>query len=128
MITVSPDGYVRLTFAELIQLQMHNIYTETDVGIAEDLQSQGVPAQQAGISEWQSATAPAISLGLTFFVDGHERENRRVHLAPEPIRGNVMLIDARGYDLGEGNEPLLRLWGELYGWRASIDLRPVRTH
>jgi len=115
---LSPDGYVRMPLATLDALSFDHLFSQCDDEFLQELCAQTVPAAVAGFSEWKSRTDPAISLGWGWFV--HSR-SQRVLLAPENVRSNVMLIDARGYDLGPVQTAnLFRLWLDGLSWQDSV--------
>lgn len=116
--TVSHDGYIRMSLKALTELPFTHLTSDLDSSILEDLKLQTVPAQQAGFSEWYCDTTPAISLGWSWFV--HNR-TKRLLPAPEAIRSNVMLIDARGYDLGKiATSFLFTTWLALHDWQHAV--------
>jgi len=116
--TVSHDGYIRLSLKHLSELPFTHLNSDVDPEILEDLQMQTVPAAAAGYSEWTSITTPAISLGWSWFV--HSRSGQLL-LAPEAVRSNVMLVDARGYDLGQmATSFLFATWLATHEWKNVV--------
>ncbi|HYD80169.1 MAG TPA: DUF4902 domain-containing protein [Paucimonas sp.] len=115
---VSHDGYIRLSLRNLSEIPFVHLASDLDTGILEELQMQTVPAQTAGYSEWISNTTPAISLGWSWFVHS---DSRRLLPAPEAVRSNVMLIDARGYDLGPtATSFLFTTWLATHDWEHAV--------
>jgi hypothetical protein len=116
--TVSRDGYIRLSLKLLSELPFIHLASDIDPCILEDLQSQAVPAQVAGYSEWISTTTPPISLGWSWFVHSHSQQ---LLPAPEAMRSNVMLIDVHGYDLGQtATSFLFATWLATHDWQRIV--------
>jgi hypothetical protein len=116
----SPDGYIRLRLASLNTLTFVHLFSESDAGFLHELQSQTVPAIAAGFSEWKTMTDPVISIGWGWFI--HE-DSERMLLAPDGVRSNVMLIDARGYDLGsQRTSTLFGTWLSSFEWQSEVTM------
>lgn len=107
-----------MTFADLMSIPFDNVYNELDVGLTADLLDQGISAAKAGFSEWQSQTIPSVSIGFTFF--STSAEPGIPYAAPEKMRTNVMLTGSDGYDLGDANSDVLRLWLDIFQWRRTV--------
>jgi hypothetical protein len=102
----------------LSNLPFTHLASEIDPDFLDELKTQTVAAQAAGFSEWISGTTPTISLGWGWFI--HNR-SRRLLLAPDAIRSNVMLIDIHGYDLGTTTTShLFRTWLAAYDWQNPV--------
>lgn len=115
---LSPDGYIRLRMANLHRLRFIHLFSESDTGFLQELKSQTVPASSAGFSEWRSESDPSVSVGWGWFI---HHDSRRLLLAPDGIRSNVMLIDAHGYDLGPRKTSVLfGTWLEDFEWEPSV--------
>jgi len=115
---MSADGYIRLSLATLSNLPFTHLASEIDPDFLVELKTQTVAAYAAGFSEWISDTTPTISIGWGWFI--HNR-SRRLLLAPEAIRSNVMLIDSHGYDLGTATTShLFRTWLAAYDWQRPV--------
>jgi hypothetical protein len=115
---MSPDGYIRLPLASISSLPLRHLFSEPDDGFLEELRMQTIPARAAGFSEWKSETSPAISIGWGWFILGH---SDRLLLAPDGVRSNVMLIDARGYDLGaSATSRLFCSWLGAFDWQNVV--------
>ncbi len=115
---LSPDGYIRLQFACLAGLHLVHLYSDSDPDFLQELKAQTVSARIAGFCEWQSKTEPAVSLGWGWFI--HSQSDRMM-LAPDPVRSNVMLIDAQGYDLGQRQTAnLFYAWLGEFEWRSTV--------
>jgi hypothetical protein len=118
MPTVSHDGYIRMSLKHLSELPFVHLASDIDPAILEELQMQTVPARAAGYSEWVSDTTPAISLGWSWFVHS---QSRQLLPAPEAVRSNVMLVDVRGYDLGQTATSLLfGTWLATHDWQHEV--------
>jgi hypothetical protein len=118
--TLSPDGYIRLPLASLNSLSFEHLFSDSDADFLQELREQTVPARSAGFSEWKSNTNPAISLGWGWFIHS---ESERLMLAPDGVRSNVMLIDARGYDLGPGQTSnLFCSWLDTFEWEVAVSV------
>ncbi len=116
--TLSPDGYIRMQFACLAKLSLVHLYSDSDSDFLQELKVQTVSARIAGFCEWQSETEPAVSLGWGWFI--HSQSDRMM-LAPDPVRSNVMLIDAQGYDLGQRQTAnLFYAWLGEFDWRNTV--------
>ena len=115
---VSTDGYIRLPFNRFIELNFVHVGSDCDAALLAELNSLTVPALAAGFSEWISNTTPTISVGWGWFL--HSRF-RRVQLALDIVRSNVMLIDAHGYDLGATvTSRLFGTWLEDHNWQDDV--------
>lgn len=121
MYTSSPDSYIRLTLNELDGVPLRNIHNEIDDSYAEELRGLGVQLKSAGFTEWCSDDTPSLSIGFGFIerlIDGKVV----LDLAPDPIRGNIMLIDNRGYDIDSAQCNLLAFWLGTMKWRRDVGL------
>jgi hypothetical protein len=117
--SLSPDGYIRLSIASLGSVPLQHLYSAVDGNFLEELHEQTVPARSAGFCEWQSATAPEISIGWGWFV--HDRTDRLL-LAPDGVRSNIMLIDAVGYDLDNVKSAhLFYTWLSMFDWTDTVN-------
>jgi hypothetical protein len=116
--TTSPDGYIRLPFADFMTLPFMHLFSENDAVFLVELQAQTVPARLAGFSEWKSRSTPTISLGWGWFVHA---QSDQILLAPDRVRSNLMLRDARGYDLGSlKTSELLSTWLSAFDWKDTV--------
>jgi hypothetical protein len=115
---MSPDGYIRLSLAALTKLPFTHLASGNDSVFLAELEAQTVAAHAAGFSEWMSNTKPAISIGWSWFI---HNPSRRLLLAPDIVRSNVMLIDIHGYDLGkEATSNLFTSWLAVYDWQEIV--------
>jgi hypothetical protein len=107
-----------MSLRTLSELPFTHLTSDLDAGILADLKLQTVPAQLAGFSEWFSDTTPPVSLGWSWFIHS---QTKHLLPAPEAIRSNVMLIDARGYDLGKiASSFLFITWLTMQDWQRSV--------
>jgi hypothetical protein len=98
---LSADGYVRLNLAALRAVQLTHLLSELDADMqtAHCRASGASAASIVGFTEWVSHTTPALSLGWDWriaTIAGQVRYER-----DGEVRSNVMLINARGRDMGE---------------------------
>jgi hypothetical protein len=63
MLTISPDGYMRLTFEELQQISLVHLISGLDEDNSALLQEGATFAEITGYTEWAGITSPAISIG-----------------------------------------------------------------
>lgn len=115
---ISPDGYIRLSLANLAELPFIHLESTSDPDFCNELLAHTIQTRVAGFSEYRSDTTPAISLGWSWYV--HSPSNRLL-LAPEAVRSNVMLIDIHGYDVGAiTTSGLLGTWLAVFDWQSSV--------
>ncbi len=89
------DFFIRRDESQLLGLEWHMLLAKTD------LPQVPVPEGQplgvwGGFTEWVSACTPTISVGWDWVMV----PNGSIHLVPDTIRTNLMLIDRHGRDLG----------------------------
>lgn len=114
----TPDGYVRMRLAELQPIRFEHLFSYRDPALLAELLALGMPARLAGFTEWTSVSTPAVSLAWGWYVASR---SRAVLLAPDGVRSNLMLIDARGYDLGpKRTSELLHAWLHSLPWRSDV--------
>jgi hypothetical protein len=98
-ITLSQDGYVRLTFEQFQQVTLAHLISGMDEGTPAELQKGATQAEITGYTEWLSNTVPAISIGWDWKLHASHHENCYYQRSSEPS-GNLMLINAKQLDLG----------------------------
>jgi hypothetical protein len=114
------DGYVRLSFDELLQLDFNQKSIWEDQGLLEDLVEEDVHASKAGYCEWATRLdGQNISIGWAWF----EARDSRVCLAPGGLSSNLMLITPKRYDLG-----MQKTFALLQSWLEGVDWRPRLVH
>ena len=115
----SHDQRVRLREAALFAIVLEHLCSMQDFGVLDGSQPSHRAAHSAGITEWQGRwSGRPVSLGWDWL---------RLHdgaLVPETTvgpRSNVMLIDARGYDMSpcDVDAALWRLIRAL-PWQAQV--------
>ena len=98
MVTLSKDGYLRMTVETFRNLPLVHLLSGLD---EEGLDSNQSPADACGISgytEWISSTSPVVTIGWDWRLDVSQGSPRYV-LTGFP-RSNLMLLDADRRDLG----------------------------
>jgi hypothetical protein len=119
---LSADGYVRSTVAAFRALALTHLLSELDADVqAGSCRASGASAASiVGFTEWSSHTTPALSLGWDWriaTIAGQVRYEREGE-----VRSNVMLIDARGRDLGvTATGVLLCVAVDMLGWEQVVD-------
>ncbi|HEY1724343.1 MAG TPA: DUF4902 domain-containing protein [Steroidobacteraceae bacterium] len=121
-LSLSTDGYVRLSVAAFRAVSLSHLLSELDA----DMQSPGSrpsgasAASIVGFTEWISHTTPALSLGWDWriaTIAGQVRYEREGE-----VRSNVMLIDRRARDLGAtATGVLLCVAVDVLGWEQVVD-------
>ena len=94
-LTVSPDGYVRLTVTAFRAIPLSHLLSEldADVNLPPSTASGACLASIVGYTEWASQTTPALSLGWDWRIAttaGRVRYEREGE-----VRSNIMLVDAQ---------------------------------
>ena len=89
MLTVSDDGYIRLTHAELEQELLIHLVS----GLDEDTDNIEGVTTMTGYTEWVSASTPTISMGWDWQLGATEQLIRI-----SDIRSNVMLQNIHSID------------------------------
>ncbi len=93
----SHDYRVRLRAAALFTIVFEHVSTLQDFTVLDDAQPAHRSACSAGITEWQGrAAGRLVSLGWDWL---RLHDGALVADCTVPVRSNLMLIDARGYDL-----------------------------
>ncbi|WP_424192122.1 DUF4902 domain-containing protein [Ampullimonas aquatilis] len=117
-LTLSPDGYIRLTFDRFQHLELEHVCSSIDSEVGSLLTENAIPFANSGFTEWQSHTTPVISLGWDWYEDA---TNHKMLVAPSTIRSNVMLRDKNGYDLGPAmTSMLLHTWLSSFDWQHTL--------
>ena len=121
-LTVSADGYVRLTVSAFRAIALTHLLSEldADIGLPPSTASGACLASIAGYTEWASQTTPALSLGWDWRI---ETTAGRVRYQREGgIRSNVMLVDERRRDLGAAaTDVLLCIAIDSLGWEQAVN-------
>jgi len=121
-LTVSADGYVRLTVSAFRAIALTHLLSEldADIGLPPSTASGACLASIAGYTEWASQTTPALSLGWDWRIEttaGQVRYERE-----GAIRSNVMLVDEWRRDLGAAaTDVLLCIAIDSLEWQLAVD-------
>jgi hypothetical protein len=118
-LSVSADGYVRLSLQELEAIPLSHLISCLDGQGGARAMSAAVATDITGYTEWVSAGWPAISLGWDWQLPatGPGARPRRLH-AP---RSNVMLVDdSSRVDHGQAKTAmLLEFYVDRQPWQAA---------
>ncbi|MGS0894400.1 DUF4902 domain-containing protein [Burkholderia stagnalis] len=114
----SHDGYVRLSVAQLASINPDLLHAACDERVLNDAWDLGLPACHAGHCEWiDTDWRPPITFGWCWLVD----RDRVYRLLPNSMTANVMIVCAKGYDVGpERTQALLESWIGTLSWSADI--------
>ncbi len=99
IITISPDGYIRLTFEAFQQIPLAHLISGLDENNPALLQEGAIFAEVTGYTEWVSNTRPIISIGWDWTFQSSQVEGVYYKRTSQP-RSNLMLVDAQQRDLG----------------------------
>ncbi|WP_169293677.1 DUF4902 domain-containing protein [Advenella sp. EE-W14] len=121
-ITLSADGYVRLTLDTLLTIQFFHSIS----GVYEDaVFSAGEGARFSityGYTEWISATKPLLSLGWDWQLGGTQATLQYSYWRVGSHYSNVMLVDEQLRDLGAPTTAaLLESLIDLMRWQTEVD-------
>lgn len=123
----SADGYLRCEIARLLHQPMQHLLSCLDVetGRPQVSGSGALVATLTGCTEWvgtgwdSAAPGPAISIGWDWHAATLAGARRYVRSGVP--RSNVMLIDARGHDLGfEATAVQMGMWIDRWQWEAAV--------
>jgi hypothetical protein len=123
-LTVSADGYVRLTASAFRAIALTHLLSELDpdpdIDLPPSTASGACVASIVGYTEWASHTTPALSLGWDWHI---ETTAGRVRYQREGgIRSNVMLVDECRRDLGAAaTDVLLCIAIDSLGWEQAVN-------
>lgn len=98
MITLSEDGYVRVSYAGLQDTPLIHLLSGLD---EEDLdlgQSESNVCNITGYTEWVSTTVPVITIGWDWRLE--VAYGYPLYVRDGPLRSNLMLMDGKQRDLG----------------------------
>ena len=99
MLTIFPDGYMRLTVEELRQISLVHLLSGLDEDNPALLQEGAIFSEITGYTEWVSTTSPAISIGWDWMLQSSQAGAVYYKRVSDP-RSNLMLVDAQQRDLG----------------------------
>lgn len=126
MLSVSADGYIRLSFEKLKTISLVHLISGLDENSPTITHSGALPTEIMGYTEWVSNTVPTITIGWDWQMDAVHNHIllRRIS---EP-RSNIMLQDSTGMDVGSGKTMImLEALIDVLDWpnevRNHIDIR-----
>ncbi|MEO6147893.1 MAG: DUF4902 domain-containing protein [Sulfuriferula sp.] len=98
MLSVSADGYIRLSFAKLQSLTLVHLISGLDENSTASIYSGAIPTEITGYTEWVNTTTPAITIGWDWQMHA-DQDRTLLHRISAP-RSNLMLQDSLGIDVG----------------------------
>jgi hypothetical protein len=117
------DGYLRVTGDKLQQVRLEHLLSGLD-DEAPGSMTRGVGAAVAtlaGFTEWVGDRKPVVSVGWDW--RAADRHGAPRYLRVGPPRSNLMLVDARGCDLGfEFTSVHVGCWLDQQCWQESVAL------
>ena len=127
MMSLSEDGYVRLTLESLRATPLRHLLS----GLDEDtpvLSWEGATfGPITGYTEWVSTTTPTITLGWDWRLDVSKGRPRYERLGPP--RSNVMLIDAQRHDFGPNRtEVMIEAFIDSFAWQYELHTHIVTRY
>ncbi len=105
MLTVSDDGYIRLSFAELQAVCLTHLISGLDEEPPETITDGATPTEIVGYTEWLSNTMPSITIGWDWQLDVTHNDTALRKIS-EP-RSNIMVRDSTGMDIGPARTAVL---------------------
>jgi hypothetical protein len=120
-LSVSTDGYVRLTLTAFHAVRLLHLFSELDPDAAAFAVSPAgaSAATLVGFTEWASETLPALSLGWNWRLAVGNAPAR--YERDGEVRSNIMFIDANGRDYGTvGTDALLREAIAALDWQCAV--------
>jgi hypothetical protein len=118
-LTVSSDGYVRISTSALANLRFTHFLSGLDGNTIERNYEGGYHAYISGYTEWLTNTAPVVTLGWDWYVDSIDQEK---YIRKGPPRTNLMFVnDMTHHDLGDIHTGvLLGEYIDLLDWQAEL--------
>ncbi|WP_175704741.1 DUF4902 domain-containing protein [Burkholderia ambifaria] len=116
--TCSHDGYVRVSATQLASITLALLYAACDERVLSDAWDLGLPACHAGHCEWIDTNwRPPMTFGWAWLTD----RDRTCRMFPNSVTSNVMIVCARGYDVGpDHTRSLLADWINTLPWTVSV--------
>ena len=123
-ITLSSDGYIRLTFEQFLRLRLAHLCSgldESEIRLTPG--AEGACATTiSGYTEWVSDDLPArpmVTIGWSWALVGR---NGGVRCVPvDPPGHNLMFLDTQGRDVGlRATTALLYHWLERFDWQSEV--------
>ena len=106
MLTISPDGYMRMTFEEFRKISLVHLISSLDEDNPDLLQEGATFAEITGYTEWVSTTCPAISIGWDWMLQSSQAGGFCYKRTSKP-RSNLMLVDLQQCDLGPAKTAIM---------------------
>lgn len=97
-ISVSADGYIRLTDESIFGLAYSHLLSGLDEEVTDFAGEGAVSSEISGYTEWVSQTVPVITLGWDWFLACTNGEPHLLRVGKPS--SNVMAIDCKGQNLG----------------------------
>lgn len=119
-LTVSPDGYVRLSLEQLQAIPLNHLISGMDE-TGEAANCDASATEITGYTEWVSNGTPAITLGWDWHMQAQNQQTQ-LHRVSDP-RSNIMLTDnISGMDLGQAKTTtLLQLHiDKTHSWQEAV--------
>jgi hypothetical protein len=116
---LSPDGYVRLTPEQFQAIPLVHLLSGLDPDEPLPLHEGASQTDISGYTEWVSETAPIITLGWDWRMEGSSGQTRYLRMGLP--RSNIMLMDNLWRDLGPATTAkLLEEAIDKMAWQAVI--------
>lgn len=120
MLSISDDGYIRLTYAELQQEQLTHLVS----GLDEDTDNIEGETAITGYTEWVTASTPIISMGWDWKLGTNERLIRI-----SDIRSNIMLLNHQQIDHDvQKNNAFLEQYVDGLNWQITVKHNIYQRH
>ena len=127
IITLSEDGYVRLTLETFLVTPLVHLVSGLDEDSPNPSQEGGSLARISGYTEWVSASTPIITLGWDWWLDVSQGQFDYVRSSAP--RCNVMLVAAMQHDLGSAQTSvLLEAAIDALAWREAVQKHIVTRY
>ncbi len=127
IITLSADGYVRLTLETFFVTPLVHLVSGLDEDSPVPSREGGSLARISGYTEWVSASTPIITLGWDWWLDVSRGHPLYVRL--DTPRCNVMLVDDMQRDLGSAQTSvLLEAAIDELAWREEVQKQIVTRY
>ena len=98
MLSVSVDGYMRLSFAKLQTISLVHLISSLDENSPTISHTGAMPTEIMGYTEWVSTSTPTITIGWDWQMDA-DHNHILLRRISEP-RSNIMLQDSTGMNVG----------------------------
>lgn len=119
MITLSEDGYVRLTLETFLTTPLVHLLSDLDDDNLTPCREGASLVRISGYTEWISTTTPTITIGWEWQL-GIPKGNA-IYARLNAPRSNVMLVDAMQHDLGSAKTlVLLEAAIDMFAWQEEV--------